>query len=426
MRKLLLIAFFLLSLTLPTDSFKLENPTTDAALETAVKILKDIIKNRDPDLSSQVFNERTVINFRGNIYKGDDVYKWYNKIALEMRVFNLKFQFMNKAQLGIPEQLSEARAYGVIELHSLLLAYNFTVVLDEFYNLWIEKVTARADGTVSEDTLRGAFQLENDVPLGLFKHEVALERRRKTDEFVFELQPDWVGNEFDMVWKESERSRAATIIGPTKLKRQRIDMEYEERPVDGDLAASVAPYTLFYLKKDNFKRCAIPLTTRLAATYRHGENKSLNKGDLIVIRSWFDSKLEVSTRVVKIIEELDTIILQSEGGDLCIKDLISDAVSPRKGMHYLMVGFFRFFHNQTNHQSLSTGIIASGDSGGSCWSESGSLIGMQVEVDKVQHTKDEKPASPESGGGCCLVAIRDILAHIQDLLPPDSEVDWSE
>lgn len=115
----------------------------------------------------------------------------------------------------------------------------------------------------------------------------------------------------------------------------------EEIPVDGDLAASVGPYALYYVKDDNYKRCAIPLTTKLAATFRHGENKSIKKGDEILIRSWFDKKFEVSTRAVKFIEELDTIILQSDGVDLCDKDLVFNSVEPRKGMHYLLVIFYQ-------------------------------------------------------------------------------------
>lgn len=59
-----------------------------------------------------------------------------------------------------------------------------------------------------------------------------------------------------------------------------------------------------------------------------------------------------------------------------------------------------------------------GDSGGSCWNEDGQLMGMQVEVEKVPHTKDDKgrPASPASGGRCCIIAIRSILEHIQVIL----------
>lgn len=128
-----------------------------------------------------------------------------------------------------------------------------------------------------------------------------------------------------------------SILGATK----RIEPEVKELPVDGDLAASVGRYALYYVRDDNYKRCVIPLTTRLAATFRHGENKSIKKGDEIVIRSWSDKKFEVSTRAVKFIEELDTIILQSDGVDLCDKDLVFNSIEPRKGMHYLLVIFYQ-------------------------------------------------------------------------------------
>ncbi|CAB3397125.1 unnamed protein product [Caenorhabditis bovis] len=233
-------------------------------------------------------------------------------------------------------------------------------------------------------------------------------------------------------------------VGVTNLKKREIDPESQEILVDGDLAASIGRYALYYnVKKDNYKRSAIPLTPRLAATFRHGDNKSIEIGDEIVIRSWSDEQRKVTTHVVKIIEELDAIILESDGADLCDKDLISNATIPRKGMQYLLMGY-SILHEKTSHQSLSTGIIVSdatrrlrymgssgsfkGDSGGSCWDENGQLIGMQIEVEKVPHTKDDKgrPASPASGGRCCIVAMRDIFGHIQDLLPPDSDVDWTE
>lgn len=114
-----------------------------------------------------------------------------------------------------------------------------------------------------------------------------------------------------------------------------------ETPVDGDLAAQINKYALYYLKKkkDNLKRCAIPLTTRFAVTYHHGENKEYKEGDKIEIFSSHDSEFKVVTRVIKIIPAFDSIILKSDDKDLCDKDLISDYVVPRKGMRYLLVIF---------------------------------------------------------------------------------------
>ncbi|CAB3397126.1 unnamed protein product [Caenorhabditis bovis] len=229
----------------------------------------------------------------------------------------------------------------------------------------------------------------------------------------------------------------------TNLRKRKINPESQEISVDGDLAASIRRYAFYYYVMDNYKRSAIPLTPRLAATFRHRDNIFIEIGDEIIIHSWSDKQLKALTRVVKIIEELDTIILESDRVEFCDKDLIANATIPRKGMQYLLMGY-SILHEKTSHQSLSTGIIVSdatrrlrymgssgsfkGDSGGSCWDENGQLIGMQIEVEKVPHTKDDKgrPASPASGGRCCIVAMRDIFGHIQDLLPPDSDVDWTE
>lgn len=298
----------------------------------------------------------------------------------------------------------------------------------------IVKVTAKLDGTINVKTLRHAFLLEDDDRIGLFKNDVALECR--VDD-VFELQEGWREAVFDLRWEESRRSRPATPSeqGTANPKKRKIEPEPQELPIDDDLGFSIGQYALYYnVEKHDYKRSAIPLTKRLAATFRHGENKSLEIGDEIVLRSWIDQNFEVTTSVVKIIEELDTIVLQSNE-DLCDKDLTVNSVVPRKGMQYLLMGF-SILHDKTSHQSLSTGIIISdvtqrlrylgssgsfkGDSGASCWNKNGQLMGMQIEVGKVQHTRDDKgrPASPTSGGRCCIVPISSILANIQALLPP--------
>ena len=80
----------------------------------------------------------------------------------------------------------------------------------------------------------------------------------------------------------------------------------------------------------------------------------------------------------------------------------------------------------TTHISFSTGIIVSvmtsrlhylgsscsfkGDSDGSCWSEDGRLIGMEVETQKFPHTtnNNDRPASPASGGRCGFIPINQI------------------
>ncbi|CAD5221852.1 unnamed protein product [Bursaphelenchus okinawaensis] len=102
-------------------------------------------------------------------------------------------------------------------------------------------------------------------------------------------------------------------------------------------------------------------------------------------------------------------------------------------MKYLLMGM-SIIYEKTNHQSFASGIIASeikryrryigtsgsfkGDGGGSVWSEKGCLLGMQIEVENLKHTVDQRkrPASPASGGRCAIIAIEDIIANIQDLI----------
>ncbi|CAJ0558073.1 unnamed protein product, partial [Mesorhabditis spiculigera] len=109
----------------------------------------------------------------------------------------------------------------------------------------VVKVTARKDGTMNKMTLRSAFQLEADVPIGLFKNDLAL---ACTDDDVFELQEGWQGAEFELRWEESRRSRRVTPTeqGATIPKKRKLEPESQELPVDGDLAASIGRYALYY------------------------------------------------------------------------------------------------------------------------------------------------------------------------------------
>ncbi|CAI4220990.1 unnamed protein product [Auanema sp. JU1783] len=79
-------------------------------------------------------------------------------------------------------------------------------------NHLIVEVTTRKDNTVSENTLKGAFQLEQNVPIGLFAKRRALERRQEDNDFVYELVADWEGEVYDLKWNEGRRSRPVTPI----------------------------------------------------------------------------------------------------------------------------------------------------------------------------------------------------------------------
>ncbi|UMM22583.1 hypothetical protein L5515_003724 [Caenorhabditis briggsae] len=306
------------------------------------------------------------------------------------------------------------------------------------------------DNRITKNSIKAGFLLEDDAVISLSyeknAHQICCQMNEAGTSFL--LPDEWSSMQFS-VESDKAPSRPATpadIEGPNPKKRK-LDPYSEQLAVNGDLAASIGRYALYYnVKRDNYKRCAIPLTPRLAATFHHGENKSIKIGDEIVIHSWLDKNLKVATRAVKIMEEYDTIILQADGEHLSDKDFITSSGYPQKGMKYLLMGF-SIIHEKTSHLLLSSGIIATevtrrlrytgssgtfkGDSGGGCWSEDGHLIGMQIGVEKVPHTKDTngRPASPASGGRCCIIAIRDILGHIQDLMPmpADSDADsWSE
>ncbi|CAI2358276.1 unnamed protein product [Caenorhabditis sp. 36 PRJEB53466] len=238
----------------------------------------------------------------------------------------------------------------------------------------------------------------------------------------------------------SRPSTPADVEGPTPRKRRKIDLELEPVPVDGDLVSRISQYAWFYTKENNVKRSAIPVTKTLAITYRHGENKDFAKGDCITLSSYQNQQVVVNTCVVLIDDSLDLILLQSKTAELCDRDLIMDAAQPNKGMKYILMGY-SVIHGRTSHISFSAGVISSditsrlrvlgssgsfkGDSGGSCWSEDGRLIGMQVETEKIPHTTDNngRPASPASGGRCGIIPITNIHARIGDFLPPEEDVD---
>ncbi|CAI4223987.1 unnamed protein product [Auanema sp. JU1783] len=121
------------------------------------------------------------------------------------------------------------------------------------------------------------------------------------------------------------------------IKPKKCKIDSEQFPVDGDLAAFIGQYALFYYwKDDNNKKSAIPLTTSLAATFRQGRKKELKIDDQFEIHSWADKEFKVATRVVRILEDLDTIVLQSNV-KLCNVDHIIDSAIPKKGMRSVIV-----------------------------------------------------------------------------------------
>ncbi|CAI4231232.1 unnamed protein product [Auanema sp. JU1783] len=93
------------------------------------------------------------------------------------------------------------------------------------------KVTAENDGTVSETTLRGAFLLENDKPIGLYRDTIALTRcRRQENDYFFKLNAEWAGAEFELCWEKARSSPTSSTSHPKPgSKRKRVD---HEQPVE--------------------------------------------------------------------------------------------------------------------------------------------------------------------------------------------------
>lgn len=230
---------------------------------------------------------------------------------------------------------------------------------------------------------------------------------------------------------------------PTSRKRRKIDMDLAPQPLDGDTISLISKYAWFYTKRDNLKRSAIPVSRNLAITYRHGENKHLVNGDYIRLSSYQDQEVIVDSYVVLVDESLDLIVLQSKSVELCNRELILESVEPRRGMPYILMGY-SVVYGGTSHISFSAGIISSdltkrlrylgssgsfyGDSGGSCWSNGGRLIGMQVETENVPLTtdRDGRSTSPASGGRCEIVSISCICNAIKKFLPPEEHVEFIE
>lgn len=90
------------------------------------------------------------------------------------------------------------------------------------------------------------------------------------------------------------------------------------------------------------KRSAVPVAPNLAITFRHGENKKLVKDDIIKLCSYQNQQVDVDTRVALINDSLDLVVLQSESTKLCDRNLLLEALEPKKGMKYVMVGFIIF------------------------------------------------------------------------------------
>lgn len=128
------------------------------------------------------------------------------------------------------------------------------------------------------------------------------------------------------------------------MKKQKEDSVFEQLPIDGDLIKAISSHAWFYKTEDNMMKSAIPVTPNLALTFRHGENKKLIKGDIVKLWSYQNQQLSVTTRVVLINDLIDLIVLQSESLNICDRNVLLEALEPKKGMKYVMVSSIIFTH----------------------------------------------------------------------------------
>ncbi|KAE9547202.1 hypothetical protein FO519_009586, partial [Halicephalobus sp. NKZ332] len=121
------------------------------------------------------------------------------------------------------------------------------------------KVTVENSGVISEDTLRHAFLLEKNVPVGLFRNEIALKSHRKRDNSFFDLGEEWKGAEFKMMWNEERRSRPAN------------PMAIESRPTTPfDQADEIVESMKKYVYKvDGILACATAVGVNILASCYH-------------------------------------------------------------------------------------------------------------------------------------------------------------
>ncbi|KAI6172544.1 hypothetical protein M3Y98_00984800 [Aphelenchoides besseyi] len=279
------------------------------------------------------------------------------------------------------------------------------------------EVTARNNGTITEDTLRGAFLLEQDVPIGLFRNNRALERRREGSDYVFEFDDDWMGAEFTLCWEEARRSRAITPI------------DQSERPAsryvnDEELAKSLHDF-LFFMPRDQpalrdpekpyvpSSRKPIefvdggsvtPISTSAAVTYQHRSHKLLEVYDdnssnhdrsIVEIAKIMDPKIRHQMKVVVVDEDRDFIILRSVNDTGVFGDSYPYSLRcPRnfewfvgfglshkteKGRHIThRTGRIMSIHADYRGRYKSDSAIGGGDSGGPCFSSDRALIGILV------------------------------------------------
>ncbi|KAE9546980.1 hypothetical protein FO519_009808, partial [Halicephalobus sp. NKZ332] len=248
------------------------------------------------------------------------------------------------------------------------------------------KVAARATGVVGKGTLRDAFQLEEDVPVGLFRNDRALECRRDGDEFIFVLGTEWKGAEFELKWKEARRSRPSTSFGQVP-------------PVPAPASKSFVKW-MFFLRDHMGKSTVICIHPRFFVTFRHGSHLQLKAGDALTIykaEQEAEEQVGINVCVIKINDALDFVLLKSEvdvvergpplaGAEESEPFTLAGFGNEQQTLSYLsgtihsVCGYYLHFQENSNLMGpfiLGTSRSSAGDSGAGCWGARG-LIGMNI------------------------------------------------
>ncbi|CAD6192679.1 unnamed protein product [Caenorhabditis auriculariae] len=176
-------------------------------------------------------------------------------------------------------------------------------------NQRVVEVTAEIDGIIRKKTLRAAFQLEEDVPIGLFRNNRGL----KEDDF-FELQDGWNGAEYELRWEEERRSRVARPADQAFAERP-MSPYYPSLPPDPAPTPEAFSKWMFYLHDHLGQATAICVHPRYFVSFRHGSHLQLKLGETLKMYTAdkeVDEQVGMHVSVVKVNEELDFILLKSE------------------------------------------------------------------------------------------------------------------
>uniref|UniRef100_A0A914EN09 Uncharacterized protein n=1 Tax=Acrobeloides nanus TaxID=290746 RepID=A0A914EN09_9BILA len=268
---------------------------------------------------------------------------------------------------------------------------------------------------ISEHTLRRAFQLENEVPIGLTiiidEKEVCLDRQEfERGQFYFVLPKERENLEFRLTWDEQRRSR------PRFSLDAHPESPYPKAPSPPPPMSKSIDKWMFYAVDSAGKSTVVCIHPRYFVTFRHGTHLQLQVGSVIRI---FNAKSETNEQdgyevtVVDLNERLDFILLRSkeiivpiaprlaiaEESENFLLAGFGDQSTGEQQLAYLngivhsVRGYYFSVYDRPAHRPsllmgpfiLGTGQSSRGGSGGACWSFN-RLIGINFGVTTMPET----------------------------------------